>query len=272
MVKKLFKHEFLSYLRVFLPIQLVVLGMSVMVRILGLFENDSTVYFILLIASVIIFAITLEAGIIGTFIVAIRRFYKNLFTSEGYLSLTLPVSQTQHILVKAVTAAIMQFVSFLILILAFCIATSGELLTELFLAARYLFAQAFAYIDAVHLVFYLIEFLLLSIVATFAGFLLVYACIALGQTAKKHRVLLAFGIYYAHYVACQILFSVGQAVFLMSAETNKAWLDAAAEFVVENPYLCGHIGLLSLLVIELAMSVVYFFITKYVLCKKLDLE
>lgn len=272
MVKKLFKHEFLSYLRIFLPIQLVVLGMALLVRILGFFENDSTAYSILLVASIVVFAITLEGGILGTFIIGIRRFYKNLFTAEGYLSLTLPVTQTQHILVKAVTAVTMQIAASLIFVVALCVATYGDLLTELILAAQYLINQVLQYINNVHLVFFIIELLLLSIIMTFSGYLLVYACVALGQTAKKHRVLLAFGIYYAYYVICQILFSVGQAVFLILVETNYAWLDIVAEFVVENPYLCGHIGLLSLLVIELAMSVVYFYITKHVLRKKLDLE
>ena len=272
MVKKLFKHEFLSYLRLFLPIQLVVLGMALLVRILGFFENDSTVYSILLVASIVVFVITLEAGILGTFIIGIRRFFKNLFTAEGYLTLTLPVTQTQHILVKAVTAAAMQIAAFLILVIALCIATYGDLLTELILAAQYILDQALQYINTVHLVFFIVEFLLLSVIMTFAGYLLIYACIALGQTAKKHRVLLAFGIYYAYYVICQILASVGQIVFFVVTENNEAWLEQAADFVVKNPYLCGHTSLLALSVIEFGLCVVYFFITKYVLCKKLDLE
>ena len=56
-------------------------------------------------------------------VLGVIRFYKNLFTKEGYLTFTLPVTSTQHILVKSTTAVLVQIVSIIAIMLSFYVFT-----------------------------------------------------------------------------------------------------------------------------------------------------
>lgn len=54
----------------------------------------------------LIFGILVAGAWIATFVIIIRRFYKNVFGREGYLTLTLPVSSHQLILSKLLASLI----------------------------------------------------------------------------------------------------------------------------------------------------------------------
>ena len=57
------------------------------------------------------------AGPVSTFIVGIIRFYTNLFTDEGQLTLTLPLSATQILLSKVLAALLWVFIDVVVLML-----------------------------------------------------------------------------------------------------------------------------------------------------------
>ena len=106
MVKKLFKHEFVYYLRsllIYLPVVLVIGGLS---RLMVCFESESGIYSLLLGSTLLMLYFGTLACVIITFILSIVRFYKNMFSAEGYLTLTLPVSKTTHLFVKLTTAVL----------------------------------------------------------------------------------------------------------------------------------------------------------------------
>ena len=51
--------------------------------------------------------------------------------------------------------------------------------------------------------FYIIEVLLLILVAIICGYLLIYACISIGQLARKNKILAAVGVYFGYSVVLQ---------------------------------------------------------------------
>ena len=55
-----------------------------------------------------------------------------MFTCEGYLTNTLPVTAAQHIMVKSVTAFSMNLLSAVVVVLSFVIALPFEMLVEFF--------------------------------------------------------------------------------------------------------------------------------------------
>ena len=132
MVKKLIKYDFRSYLRLILPIQLILIGIAALSRLVQLFEGtDSTVYDIVFTSSVVLYVIAAIVTLVLTAIVAIVRFYQGMYANEGYLNHTLPVTPAQHILSKLLVSMLFELGSLLAVFISFCVITLGELNIEI---------------------------------------------------------------------------------------------------------------------------------------------
>lgn len=270
MVKKLFKHELLSYTRFLIPVYIALLGTATLTRAVQFFETDTAAFIAVMISSIIVFCICVFAATLLTQIVAIVRFYKHLFTSEGYLTFTLPVKVSQHIFVKLASSVIVIMLTSLIVSLSIGITLSSELGLELFKAGMYLFEILVDKIGA-HVFFYIIEFAILMVVATTTAMLLFYTCLTLGQLAKKNRVLLAVGIYFGYNFAVQFIssfFSVGFGVLSVTSDVIQTFTN----FIDTNPLEFFHIIFITNIVWNAILGVVFYFITHKVMKNKLNLE
>ena len=269
MVSKLFKHEINSYLRVVLPMHMVLIGIALLGRFVQLFDNNSTAYNIVFWSSVVAFIVGVVVCILLTLIFGIKRFYSNLFTSEGYLSFTLPVTSTQHIMVKNIVAVISQVASLVMIIIATCIITFGDVCVELFKAGGYLvkfFYREFGY----HTVLYIIEFIVALFIALSATYMLYYACIALGQRAKKNRVGAAVGVFFLYYFIIQVLGTIF--IVVVNNYWKELGLDKLFDYLSEHPITTGHIVLCGIIVVSALFSLLYYTITKKTITNKLNLE
>ena len=190
MVKKLFKHEFLAYMRALLPMHLIMLGIAALTRFVYIFEEDSTMFNIIGTSSIVALVVSCLVCLVLSSVNIITRFYKNMFTHEGYLSFTLPVTVEQHIFVKLVTGIAIIFANILFIVVGVCIATAGELTVELFKAMFWLLDMAGEEIGG-HFWLFLLELLVLFIEALAVEILLFYSCISIGQLSNKNRIILA---------------------------------------------------------------------------------
>ena len=138
MVKKLLKYEFAFYFKRLLPLGLMVLGTALLNRILQFFESDNTPYRIMFGSSVALLVIAIAASLIGTLVIAVGRFYRNIFSNEGYLTMSLPVSSEQHLTAKLTAAFVCTLLVGLFAFLGFSIATSGEVFAEMVKAFNFL--------------------------------------------------------------------------------------------------------------------------------------
>lgn len=269
MVKKLFKHEFLSLMRLLLPVYAILIGESILGRIMQIFESDSIVYITITVFSAIVYFISISAVFMLTTVFCVVRFYKNMFTGEGYLTFTLPVTPTQHIMVKTLTAMAFQVFSALSVIISLSILTMGDASNEIIKAAVYLYKMIDPSITP-HLWLYALEIIILMILAGGVGIMLFYTCITIGQTFNKNRILGAVGVYFGYQVAMQILssiFSIMLSVFV-SEEVSKTvarFIEAHIKGFIHSA-ICGSILLSALL------GMVYFIIIKAIITKKLNLE
>lgn len=269
MVKKLFKHEMYAYLRTIFPMHLILIGIAILGRFVQLFDNDSTAYNIVFISSVVAFVIGVAVCIILTFVFGIRRFYTNLFSSEGYLSFTLPVTPTQHIVVKNTVAVIAQIFSIVMIIFASCVITLGDVCVELFKAAGYIIKLFYERFNQ-HTTLYIIEAILAIVIAISTSYMLYYACIALGQRAKKNRVASAVGIFFAYYLIIQVLSTV--LIIIVNVFYEQLRIDDLMVFLDAHPTFTIHLVLLGFIVISALLNLLYFAITKRSITKKLNLE
>lgn len=269
MVTKLFKHEVAALGRVLLPVQGILLGIAVLCRVLQLFEWDHAIYDIVFGSSVFFLVV---ANLVSLFMVTamgVVRFYKNLFTAEGYLSFTLPVTPAQHIFVKFTAAFLFQVIGICVSLLSVCIATAGEVLVELLKAAHYLLNELFKVVGE-HLFLYLLEIILLVSVSFICGMLLYYTCIAIGQLARKNRILAAVGVYFGYYAVSQVIGTVMSV--LLSVFYELLPFEAISNFIEQHPIGFVHILLCGGIILSLIMAGIYFFITHIIIRKRLNLE
>lgn len=266
MVKKLIKHEFIYYIRtlgVFLPIVLV---FGLMARILGLFDHDNIISQIALGSSISLLFVSCAALLILSSITLIVRFYKNMYSAEGYLTFTLPVTNTQHIFVKLFVATVCDTVCLLTVIAAMLIAFLDKDFIEFFSALRGQFPK----IGAANAIGFTIEGILLAFSASISNTLLYYACITVGQTAKKNRILMAVGAYFIYYVATQIISTAISVVMTVLSITGA--FNGLFEWMEVNFAATMHIILSVSTVISIGLSVAFWLLTQSIMTKKLNLE
>ena len=274
MVKKLFKHEFLYYARVMGIVYIILLTVAAATRIIFCFETDTTPYEIISTFTLITYVVSVIAAFGFSFVMGIVRFYRNLFTGEGYLSFTLPVTPSQHIIVKAVTAACVELVTLVMVLISLCIVAAGEALTSFWNELTLAFDIILKDVGGGHLIAMGAEYLMILLLALCSGLLFYYLCISIGQLAKKNRILAAVGAYFGFYILSQI-FSTAL-VISFSISVASGMFDAFGRWLIEqlmnHPYAVIHGGLLIFIALEALFIWLEFFVIKKIITKKLNLE
>ena len=270
MVKKLFKHEFLAALRLWLPMQVILLAVALFGRLIQFFETDTQAYRIVFGSAMVIYVLALIASVFLTLVFGIVRFYKNLFSGEGYLSFTLPVSTDQHILVKSLVATASMFGTVLVAFLSFMVISAGEVFVEVMKAAGYLIGRFSEAFGAANTAGYIAEGLLLVLVFIAMTYLLYYACIALGQTFKKNRVIGAVGVYFIYYAITQVLGTI--LVIICSFLAESGLFKAIMDFMDAQPEFSVHLIMILLLIWAALCAGIYYLVIRWVIRNKLNLE
>lgn len=264
MVKKLFKHELYSYVRLMFPMYVVMLGIALLGRIVQFFESESDAYLLILIPTIIMVVLALVAASLLTTIVVVVRFYRHLFSGEGYLTLTLPVTPNQHIVVKMLSAVLFETLTVIVSIASVSLLIAGDVFVEVVNAIGYLIPFVTKEFG-VHLPLYIIEMIVLMFVSVMTSILLYYACIALGQTFQKNRVLASVGIYFGYAFAMGFVSTLLQAIF-------NPVIGEFYTIVYENPAQMYHVLIWISILFEMLLGIAYFMIVRFVLKKKLNLE
>ena len=269
MVSKLLKYDFQSYLRLLLPVQLIVIGVALVSRLIQIFEPAkdaqeaiNTVYNGFFTSSIVLYCIAIAVCFVMTVVVSVVRFYQGMYTNEGYLNHTLPVTPTQHIVAKLLNSMIFYIGTFFVVFISLIVITFGELNIELFKAGFYLLNKFVSEFGAQG-VFIIIEAIILVILFGIHAFLKLYCCISIGQLAKKRKVLLAFGVYFGLYIVKQIVGTV----FIIVAVINMDLMNEIMDWLYDRP----SVFLLLMIMYLIVVSAVYFVVNNLIMSKKLNL-
>lgn len=267
MVGKLIKYDFQSYFRILLPVQLILLGVAAVNRCVQLFENpDSSVYSSIFVSSLVLYCIAIVVLLVMTVILSIVRFYQGMYSNEGYLNHTLPVTPAQHITAKLLTSLLFYFGSLLAIFVSFIVITLGDVNIEVFKAFFYLVKVFFAELG-VQGAAYVLEAILALLSLRITTFLLYYFCISVGQLVSKKKILLAFGVYFGLYVLSQI---IGTA-FIILISISPEWIENIFEWLTDHAQIAAHLYLTGAFVTEAILGTVYFLFTEHIMRKKLNL-
>lgn len=273
MLGKLLKYEFKDTARVipfFYLITLFFSAITLIARQIGLewFKITSSILLILVGSTVVII----------TFVVIVMRFYKNLYSNEGYLMFTLPVKPQLLLVSKTIAAFTWMVISLIfligtILVSLYCLGVSSSDLSEMMSELKkYGFEKTIFLI--IPLVFLSIMFLLSQIF---------FAITVANRPAFQNMgVGAAFLVYLATYVVLKIVDSVIAIFAPFSIELNIVG-NVSASLSTKNMfgYLIDSIkGIepssiqigLGGFVFEVIMACVLFYITGRMMNKKVSLR
>lgn len=208
MLGKLIKHEFKATARLFIPIFILVTAITVAVRFLADILYDfneqgtkSGEIFSMIIA--FIFGAALVIGIICLILsgpaVSLYRFYKNVYTDEGYLTNTLPVKPVSILASKLITGIVWTIISGVIVALCYCIfVTSSKI--SLF-TVDYDDINNSAYISALFdfisdNIWFIISFMIFGLISVIMSISSVYVSVSIGNLVNRHKVLISIAVYF----------------------------------------------------------------------------
>ena len=268
MLGKLLKYELKATSRVFIPLYIAILvvsivnGLSLNLEILNI-QGLATIVLMCLFIS--LFVITI--------VVTIQRFNKNLLKDEGYLMFTLPVSSKYLVLSKYLTSLIWTFLSFIVAFLSF---------TIIFMIPTYQYFDFSYFINEFNLLFsnmlnlnilgQFIKIILLMIISYTIFIFNVYLALSVGQLPifNRFRNVSSF----IGFLVINLLISYAQnivSLFVNDASVNIEAIDNI-NYAINSVTSIVSKGLNIAIVINLIIILVLFFATTYILDKKLNLE
>ena len=268
MLGKLLKYELKATSRVFIPLYIAILvvsivnGLSLNLEILNI-QGLATIVLMCLFIS--LFVITI--------VVTIQRFNKNLLKDEGYLMFTLPVSSKHLVLSKYLTSLIWTFLSFVVAFLSF---------TIIFMIPTYKYLDFSYFINEFNLLFsnmlnlnilgQFLKIILLMIISYTIFIFNVYLALSVGQLPifNRFRNVSSF----IGFLVINLLISYAQnivSLFVNDASVNIEAIDNI-NYAINSVTSIVSKGLNIAIVINIIIILVLFFATTYILDKKLNLE
>ena len=242
------------------------------------FPIYSIISFLIGAAYIIILALSQYGLLVPLFI----RFYKHLYTDEGYLTFTLPVKRSQIFLSKTLSISIISFIYYAIIaicmaFLALIVPTAnepGQIINPHIFTG--IWNQIISWLkESVTgfgwLVICLAEYLLIIIAAWIFNIILAEFCITMGSIiAKKHKIFASVGIYLATnfvvYLISQFISTCGIVVMFTAGTSNIFSKLSDVDCVLGIPVL-----LFGIFAAFVSFSLAFYFATLNLLERKLNL-
>ncbi len=197
------------------------------------------------------------------------RFYRNLYTEEGYLMHTLPVTKRQLVISKLLVHFVCMCITGILVCASVCLLllplmariTEDPSVSVFYLIKELTKSGTEAYGLLLPAVFIL--YVLASIIGQLSGILSVYCAVSLGQTFQKHKVMGSILCYVGIYFLLQTITTFAMTPQLVLSIRNTTQFDLAA-------YLNG--TLLTVSIISLFTGIVFYIITLHMMEKRLNLD
>lgn len=272
MLGKLMKHEWLSLWKIPTLLIGVLLAASLLCGgafALPMWESDWVGLPFSILSLFLVYYMSIIVCSVGITVYMAVRFYKSMFTDEGYLTHTLPATSHQLLLSKVITMSIWSLIgvigvvaSVFILVGCVCVfwADNFSSLGHEFRSLMHELAQ----MEELKGVFGLMLTMFFMIIASaFSSTMNVVGSISIGQMLRKHRILGAIGAYFGITTIVQIISTI--VMFPVMFGVAMAG-DPSDVFSVYNTIY------LVITLISIAIGVGLYFLSEYLIRRQLDLE
>lgn len=267
MLRKLMKYDFRALSRILLPLYGAVLGLGLLNGILIRLSMENYLYGVLgdsLLGGItMIYVLSLMGVGIVTLILLLSNYFKSMFGAEGYLTHTLPVSSTTHILSKTLSAFVWFLICSVVIIfslLLMALTIAPQEFAEVFGYLGMFFEDLAGAIGAWNVIAFVIEFAVMIVFANLCSVLMFFCAMGIGQCARKNKILASFGVYMGMNFVINLLSTLLTSVFFVNL---YALSDAVA---------IAHIVFLSTILFSVILALVFFFVNREVIDNRLNLE
>lgn len=264
---KIMKYEFRSMFRLFIPLWLGILVLSLVNRFtlnLQFGGNQLANFFSGLV--MFLYVMGIMAVLVVAFIFIILRFYRGVLKEEGYLTMTLPVSLDSIIWGKAAAGWLLMVLTILVCIASACVlALRNYMLHDWLQVWERMVALSGG---ATPLVLILAQVVLSALLSVLYNILFLYLAMAVGHLAQKHKV----GMSVLAYVVISTVLSTAYNYFLTPVILNFLMGYGFERLGTEEILATISNGLWIYLAVVVVTCAVFYVPTRYILHKKLNLE
>lgn len=281
MLGKLLRNEFKSTYKPMLIIYLItIVSTALGCFLFGTSSHDvmpKELERVLTITFVLSYTFVVIALVILVYIMACERFYKSMYSEQGYLTHTLPVSPLSNLNARLITSIVWLLISGIILILsvgAISVAEEPNGFLNFIRSISYReLDQSALYATGYHFPVLMLIILLLILASCCNALLLVYAALSLGQLASLHKIRAAIGIgiglaFLEQITVTVILMHIPDS-WLSVYTTSAADLDEAVQNAIIQTARTGlwfSIGMFSV------FAILYYVICALIVKKHVNLE
>lgn len=265
MLGKLIKYDLKSSAKLFLLIHGIFLIFCVIARLIYMdrlvLSIDNEMFILSLTLFITLFSLIISALMFFTVLQIAFRYYRNLFSREGYLSWTLPVSGLQHLWAKIISGYILLAADTLIISGGILLLVTGENITS----AYSLIADAASDALGMSLSRFSLLLLLFCLISCISSIIMIYFCITVGQLFPGHRILCAIAAYFITSAIMQTIVFI--LMFILGYFPGSATLSGEtlpfAHYMTKIYISTG----ITTFIISVAMYIV----THYIMNKKINL-
>lgn len=268
---RLMKYELRSAMKLFVPLWLAVLVLAGISRLSFLYNGNALVEgnlaanrFLDWLSGIAMFLFVI--AIIGVFVVAlifvIQRFYQGLLKDEGYLTFTLPVRTDSILWAKTFSAMILIVTSVVVCLAAILLLAADR---ELWQELSWGWQAIVRFNGQSNVVLACVLAVILMLMGTVPSLQYLYLSMAVGHLAQKHRVAASVGAFVGINVLLNLVAS------LAFTPVANWFFDSGRQWSMD---VTGTIWLvfLVLLLVCLIQIVIFYFPTRYILNRHLNLE
>lgn len=269
MLNKLLKYEWKDTRRLLLPINLVIIILTIIGCILlntSIFDTDTG--FLLAIPLFGIYLLSIIAFSFTTLIYIYVRFYKNLFTAEGYLMHTLPVTRNELFHSKLIMGYFWFFLnSMLTALSAGALGFSvgfHEAATGMADEINISFTELFGCSPLVFLLWALATLVVSSLSSVLMG----YVSVLLGQMMERNKLAAAVGFYFGIYMVIQLISSLAMMIPTIMQIMSEVDEEASLDFMTNSIKLIFP----SMCIFYLILSIVFYIVCRILINRKVNLD
>lgn len=266
MLGKLIKHEWKAVGKVLAIVHIALVLMAIIGKIMLSIDVLSEAW-VLWRMLLLIYVFSVMAVGIGTHIYLAVRFYKNMYTDEGYLSFTLPVKPWQHIFSKTLVSSIWILIDGVVIIGSIVILVMYKGMGTEFVDALTTIMKELSELGMLG-AWQMILTVITAILSLVSMPLTYYFSISVGQLFNTHKMLASVVAYFITINVIQAVGTLSSAVLLIRGDEVA---QAASANVLDGMGLYG--DMISLGMIEqLVIAVGFWLIINYIMNRRLNLE
>ena len=272
MLSRLLKHEFIATWRVPVALDavLIVLGIIAHFTIRSIpYMKDSIALSILLVSLIGIYYIGLIAANVITLVYLVMRYYRNLYSQEGYLTFTLPVTTQQIINAKVISGYLWELLDVICTFASLFIAGTG-LVKAVDAGAAELqeFTGELISVFGLQSPRFIITAILTLLLSPLFAIMSIYVSVTVGQLWQKHKILGAVFCYIGIYILNQIL---AQISLFTSGFYNLMNMEYSEDF--DATFGSIYSGMLtSSLLMQAVLAVIFYICCVLITKKKINLD